>query len=88
MDVGALKMQDKTLQEDRKMTDKLAGPDIVGQGNDAHGCLVYGISLLSDGFPNTWAQVRARGKLYSRPEHASRHLTQVRPDIGTDNSIS
>jgi len=31
--VGALKMQDKTLQ-DRTMTDKLVGPDIVGQDND------------------------------------------------------
>ena len=27
---GALKMQDKTLQ-DRTMTDKLAGPDFAGQ---------------------------------------------------------
>ena len=30
---GALKMQDKTLQ-DRKMTDKLAWPDFAGQDND------------------------------------------------------
>jgi len=31
--MGALKMQDKTLQ-DRKMTDKLAWPDFAGQDND------------------------------------------------------
>jgi len=31
--VGALKMQDKTLQN-RTMTDKLAWPDFAGQDND------------------------------------------------------
>jgi len=30
---GALKMQDKTLQ-DRTMAGKLAGPDFAGQDND------------------------------------------------------
>jgi len=31
--LGALKMQDKTLQ-DRTRTDKLSGPDFAGKDND------------------------------------------------------